>query len=143
MAKMSPPACEANARPQPGQRQHNGLPCICLLDPGHEYDHRCHQCESEWPNTRDPLDIVERVAIVGVQPGDVLVFEARADASEYELDAVARRIQHVLGDQTLSIVINGRLGGVLRREGNVLVETTSFNDHARGRRTYLVGDEPR
>lgn len=141
MAKMSPPACEANARPQLGQRQHNGLPCICLLDPGHEDDHRCYQCETRWPATRDPLDIVERVAIVGVQPGDVLVFEARADASEYELDVLARRIQHVLGDDTLSIVINGRLGGVLRREGDVLVETTSFSDLAKGRRIYLPGKE--
>lgn len=141
MAKMSPPACEATARPQPGQRQHNGLPCVCLLDPGHEHDHRCYQCETEWPITRDALDIVERVAIVGVKPGDVVVFESREDATDEQIDNLARHIQEVLGDDTLSIVINGRLGGVLRREGSILVESTSFSDLAKGQRTYVVGGE--
>lgn len=90
---------------------------------------------------REPVDIIERVAVLGVQPGDVLVFEARADATEQELDAVAQHIQRVLGDATLSIVINGKLGGVLRREGDVLVETTSFFDLNKGRRIYLPGKE--
>lgn len=92
------------------------------------------------PSTRDPLDIIERVAAIGVQPGDVLVFEARQDATDQELAAVAARIQQVLGDDTLSIVINGKLGGALRREGNVLVEVTSLNA---GSRQYLVGEDPR
>lgn len=139
MAKMSPPACEANARPQSGQRQHNGLLCICLLAPGHEEDHHCYECETEWPITRDPTDIIERVAVVGVQPGDVLVFESRADATEQELAAVAARIQQVLGDNTLSIVINGKLGGALRREGSMLVEVTPIDA---GNRQYLVGGQP-
>lgn len=91
------------------------------------------------PSARDPLDIIERVAVVGVQPGDVLVFEARADATDQELDAVAQRIQQVLGDDTLSIVINGRLGGALRREGSMLVEVTPLNS---GNRQYLVGGQP-
>lgn len=88
---------------------------------------------------RDPVDIIERVAIVGVQPGDVLVFEAREDAGDDELAAVAARIQEVLGDDTLSIVINGKLGGVLRREGSMLVEVTPIGA---GNRQYLVGGKP-
>lgn len=142
MSKKLEPICEAEGRPTPGQRQHNDLPCVCFREPRHCGDHECH-CGTHWPNQpeRDPLDIVERVAIVGVQPGDVLVFEARTDASEYELDAVAQRIQHVLGDDTLSIVINGKLGGVLRREGNVLVESTSFSGLAKEQRTYLLGED--
>ncbi|MFJ5984338.1 hypothetical protein [Lentzea sp. NPDC092896] len=84
-------------------------------------------------------DIVERVAIVGVQPGDVIVFESREDATDQQIDQLARRIQEVLGDQTLSVVINGKLGGVLRREGSELVETTPFNT---ARRRYLIGGKP-
>lgn len=88
----------------------------------------------------EPADIVERVAIVGLQPGDVVVFESREDANDEQVHRLAQRIQEVLGDDTLSIVINGRLGGVLRREGNVLVEVTPLNS---GAREYLVGDVPR
>ena len=143
MVKVIPPACDTQGRPAPGQRQHNGLACICMREPGHAGDHDC-PCGTHWPNEPklDGLDIVERVAVVGVQPGDVIVFEARENADDQQIDNLARRIQEVLGDNTLSIVINGRLGGVLRREGSVLVETTSFGDLAQGRRTHLPGGDP-
>lgn len=143
MVKVIPPVCEAQARPLPGQRQHNDLPCICMREPEHAGDHEC-SCGTHWPKKPHPedLDIVERVAVVGVKPGDVVVFECRENANEEQIDNLANRIQQVLGDDTLSIVINGKLGGVLRREGSLLVETTSFSDLAKGRRTYLPGGEP-
>jgi hypothetical protein len=141
MVKMIPPSCDAQGRPMPGQRQHNDLPCICMREPNHSGDHEC-SCGSHWPSPpeREALDIVERVAVLGLQPGDVVVFESRENANDEQVDRLARRIQEVLGDDTLSIVINGRVGGVLRREGSVLVETTSLSDLAKGRRTYLPGD---
>ncbi|GHH57810.1 hypothetical protein [Lentzea cavernae] len=142
MSIVMEPVCEAQARPAAGQRQHNDLPCICFREPNHDGDHEC-DCGTHWASKgdRDDLDIVERVAIVGVRPGDVIVFESREDANDEQVDQLARRIQEVLGDQTLSIVINGKLGGILRREGDQLVETTSFSGHAKGRRTYLLGKE--
>lgn len=62
---------------------------------------------------RDLADLVERIAVTQVQPGDVLVFEVAADLSCQELDEMAGCVRRALGDNTLSLIVNGKLSGVL------------------------------
>jgi hypothetical protein len=117
MPKKLVPTCEAQGRPTPGQRQHNDLPCICMREPGHSGDHECH-CGAHWDSkpTRDLADLIKRIAVTEVRPGDALVFEMAADLCADELDEMARCVRQALGDNTLSLIVNGKLSGVLRTE---------------------------
>jgi hypothetical protein len=137
--EIGPDACPEAWMSQPGQRQHNGIPCECVEGRYHDGECRCRCGSTPPPRKRDLVDLVQRIAVTEVRPGDVLVFEVQGNPDDREIDEMARSVHGILGDETLSIVVNGRLGGVLRREGSVLVEVTPFDAD---RRTYLVGGDP-
>jgi hypothetical protein len=75
---------------------------------------------------------VKRIVVTEVRPGDVLVFETASDPSMDELDEMARSVRSVLGDNTLSLIVNGKFGGVLRTEAiNMDAMTEAAREAAR------------
>jgi hypothetical protein len=64
----------------------------------------------------DLVDLVRRIAVTEVRPGDVLVFEMAGPLNDSELDEMAQCVRNALGDNTLSLIVNGKFSGVLRPE---------------------------
>lgn len=103
---------------QRGQKQHDGIPCTCALGRYHDGDTcRCRCDSTPPPRKRDLVDLVQRIAVTEIRPGDALVFEMAADLCAEELDEMARCVRQTLGDNTLSLIVNGKFSGVLRAEG--------------------------
>jgi hypothetical protein len=65
---------------------------------------------------RDLVDLVRRIAVTEVRAGDTLVFEMTQPLNDYELDEMAQTVRQALGDNTLSLIVNGTFSGVLRPE---------------------------
>lgn len=133
---VDPDDCPECWMSQRGQRQHDSTPCSCSLGRYHDGTCRCRCDSTPPPRKRDLADLVKRIAVHEVRPGDVLVFEINDRICDQEHDELQQRIRKEFGDQTLSIVINGKFSGVLRRKGDVLVEVTGFD----GPRTYVEGN---
>lgn len=114
--EIDPDACPEEWMSQPGQRQHNGFPCVCLRGRYHVGGCECRCGSTPPPGKRDLVDLVQRIAVTEVRPGDALVFEVKGDLCADELDEMARCVRQTLGDNTLSLIVNGKFSGVLRTE---------------------------
>lgn len=112
---VGPDDCPESWMSQPGQRQHNGNPCECVEGRYHDGECRCRCGSAPPPGKRDLVDLVQRIAVTEVRPGDVLVFETDGWLSSKELESFREGIRDgVAEDVRVMVVEHARLAGIIR-----------------------------